>query len=75
MKLARYRTEKGAWKYAQEIKRHFPSVKVQTIILSDFRHGVLIITPTGQGAYAGKRPVRYGVMTAAQANIPNSEGL
>jgi hypothetical protein len=75
MKLAIYRTEKGAARYAAEIMRHFPSVKAQTVIVSDFKYGVKVTLASGKSAYAGKRPRGYGSMTAAQTSIPNREGL
>jgi len=78
MKIAQYKTERGAAKYAAEIKRKFPSIKTQVVSSprDGFKYGVLILTGNGQTAYAGVRPRHYeNIQQAGGMTIPNSRGL
>lgn len=75
-RLADYRTERGAAKYAAEIMRRFPSVTAFPIPSRSFGYAVMVKAPNGKSALAGKRPRNYGaddIQAAMQGNfrIPN----
>ena len=59
-RIARYRRQSAAVKYATEIHRKFPSV-VAIIVQHpyDFGWAVQVTLPTGKTAYADKRPRNY----------------
>ena len=80
MRLASYKTERGAARYAREMMRKFPSIKATPAPLADFSYGVRVVTSDGRAAMAGKRPVRYGVsypadILAGNFRVPNDGGL
>ena len=82
MKLASYKTERGAAKYAGEIMRKFSSVQALPALLPDqsFRYGVKVTTDQGNTAFSGKRPVNYGAgnptdIMQGNFRIPNTAGL
>jgi len=75
MKLASYKTERGAQRYAAEIKRLWPSIQVSIVPDNSFRYGVRIVTPSGETAMAGKRPAHYDQYNARNMTLPNDKGL
>ena len=80
MRLASYKTERGALKYAGEIMRKFPSTKATPAPNLDFSYGVRVVTADGRSAMAGRRPRNYAAGYPAdimQGNfrIPNDGGL
>lgn len=78
MKIAQYKTERGAAKYASEIRRKFPSVKAQVVASprDGFKYAILILTKEGKTAYAGLRPRHYeNIQQAGGMTIPNNGGL
>lgn len=76
MRLASYKTERGALRYAAEIMRKFPSVKAVTCPLRDFSYGVRVTTSNGETAMAGKRPRHYGnALDYSTFRIPNDKSL
>lgn len=60
--IARYRTRKGAERYATEIALRFPGVKTHSVP-NGFEYSILVTLLDGATALAAKRPKNY-------ANLP-----